>query len=344
MAEGSPRETSEEDTPPSPPGEEGGGSPAPEAEGINEAEPVPQEPINQEPVPQEPVTQEPVTQEPVTQALASEKPLPQEPVPEEPVGACGHLQHSGEPQPWLNTLISDLASITLFSGAGTALGILTPLMGPRDVLGPLVACMGLWGAGVERGKIRPPSAAVCLLLSAWAAAVHVIGELAVFGQAALGLPLAGRAALILVIGAFLPAFATRFDRGEAAWRAAARSGPASGFAPLAAAIAAWRPPTFVSYLLLLLLPLDLAARALSVAAILGYQLTASRLMPSACRYEPTCSRYGFRAYLRHSWIKATLLTAFRVLRCSPIGSGGYDPIPRPAPLRPGPLKTEDFIP
>lgn len=315
MAEDSPRERSSEAALPSP--QEGGAPPLP--------------PVAEEPLP------------------AGERPLA-EPGQEqdeeagELVGACGHVQHSGEPQPWLNTLISDLASITLFSGIGTTLGILTPLMGPRDVLGPLVACLGLWGAGVERGKIRPPSPAVCLLLSAWGAAVHVMGELAFFGQGALGLPLAGRAALILVIGAFLPAFATRFDRGEAAWRAAARKGPASGFAPLAAAIAAWRPPTPVSYLLLLLLPLDLAARALSVAAILGYQLTASRLMPSACRYEPTCSRYGFRAYLRHSWIKATLLTAFRVLRCSPIGSGGYDPIPRPAPLRPGPLKTEDFIP
>lgn len=268
----------------------------------------------------------------------------EEPGTEELVGTCAHLQQSGEPQPWLNTLVSDLASLALFSGIGTTLGILTPLPGPRDVMGPLVAGLGLWGAGVERGKLRPPSPATCLLLSAWAAAVHVIGEVAVLGQGVLGLPLATRAALILVIGAFLPAFATRFDRGEAGWRARARSGPPTGFAPLAAAIAAWRPPTPVGWLLLLLLPLDLAARALSVAAILGYQLTASRLMPSACRYEPTCSRYGFRAYLKHSWIKATLLTAFRVLRCSPIGSGGYDPIPRPAPLRPGPLKTEDFIP
>lgn len=268
----------------------------------------------------------------------------EETTPAEQVGACGHLQHSGVPQPWLNTLVSDLASVGLFSGIGTAMGILTPLVGPRDMLGPLVAGLGLWGVGVERGKARPPAATTCLLLSAFAAAVHVLGELQFFGPEILGLPLAARAALILVIGGFLPAIATRFDRGETAWRAAARNGPATGFPPLAASIVAWRPPTPIGWLLLLLLPLDWAARALSVAAILGYQLTASRLMPSACRYEPTCSRYGFRAYLKHTWIKATLLTAFRVLRCSPIGSGGYDPIPRPTPLLPGPLKTEDFTP
>ncbi|RMG10854.1 MAG: membrane protein insertion efficiency factor YidD [Planctomycetota bacterium] len=70
-------------------------------------------------------------------------------------------------------------------------------------------------------------------------------------------------------------------------------------------------------------------RLAALAAILGYQLTVSRLMPSACRYEPSCSRYGFGAVWAHGFLRGGLLTALRLLRCSPIGPGGYDPVPRP---------------
>ena len=84
----------------------------------------------------------------------------------------------------------------------------------------------------------------------------------------------------------------------------------------------------LSILLLPLLPVSLALRAASMLAILGYQLTLSRLMPPSCRYEPSCSRYGFHAYLCHGFLRGSLLTTVRLIRCSPIGSGGYDPVPK----------------
>ncbi|MBL4850588.1 MAG: hypothetical protein JKY65_34150, partial [Planctomycetes bacterium] len=166
--------------------------------------------------------------------------VPSQPPPEPP-----HTHGPPEPQSWLNTLVSDLASVFLFSGIGTALAVLTPLAGPRDVLGPLVAALGLWGVGVERGKIRPPSMAVCVLLSTWAAAIHFGGEVWFFGPAGIGLPLIARTALIAVIGAFLPIVATRFDRGETAWRISARCGPPTGFAPMCYPRATWwrTPPS-----------------------------------------------------------------------------------------------------
>ena len=245
------------------------------------------------------------------------------------------------PQPWLNTLAADLISLTLFSGIGTALAISAPLLGVKAVVGPAAAGIGLWGAGVERGRVRPPRLGVSALLSGWAAAVHLGVEVLAGGSAALDLALAARVALIAVLGAAVPALASRFDRGESAWREAVRQGPPSGYAPLAGAVAAWRLPAPLGWLALTLVPLDWALRAGSAGAILAYQLTASRLMPSACRYEPTCSRYGFLAYARHSFLKASFLTGFRVLRCSPLGSGGYDPVPAPSPLLPSTPTCED---
>jgi putative membrane protein insertion efficiency factor len=50
--------------------------------------------------------------------------------------------------------------------------------------------------------------------------------------------------------------------------------------------------------------------------------------PPRCRYHPTCSAYGLECYQKFGFFKATLLTAFRILRCNPLFKGGYDPVPR----------------
>ena len=59
-----------------------------------------------------------------------------------------------------------------------------------------------------------------------------------------------------------------------------------------------------------------------------YRYAISPWLGANCRYEPTCSRYGFGAYLRHGFLRGSLLTTVRLIRCSPIGSGGYDPVPK----------------
>ncbi|MCO5172027.1 MAG: membrane protein insertion efficiency factor YidD [Planctomycetes bacterium] len=58
-------------------------------------------------------------------------------------------------------------------------------------------------------------------------------------------------------------------------------------------------------------------------------------MPPACRFEPTCSRYGFEAVWRHGALKGSLLTGLRLLRCSPLGTGGLDPVPPAGPAEEG---------
>ncbi|MCC6421636.1 MAG: membrane protein insertion efficiency factor YidD [Gemmataceae bacterium] len=58
-----------------------------------------------------------------------------------------------------------------------------------------------------------------------------------------------------------------------------------------------------------------------------YQLTFSRLMPNACRFEPSCSWYMYDAIDRHGVLRGGSLGLRRLLRCRPGGGRGYDPVP-----------------
>lgn len=62
--------------------------------------------------------------------------------------------------------------------------------------------------------------------------------------------------------------------------------------------------------------------------IRGYQRTISLVLPPACRYEPSCSRYAYQAVERHGAIRGTWLAVRRLARCHPWGGSGYDPVPR----------------
>jgi uncharacterized protein len=67
-------------------------------------------------------------------------------------------------------------------------------------------------------------------------------------------------------------------------------------------------------------------------AILGlirfYQMTISRALdPNTCRFYPSCSHYGYQAIYKYGAIKGSLMAAWRILRCNPFNSGGYDPVP-----------------
>ncbi len=67
------------------------------------------------------------------------------------------------------------------------------------------------------------------------------------------------------------------------------------------------------------------------ALILGifrfYQLSISPLFSPVCRYTPTCSAYGVEAVKKYGPFKGTFLAVKRIMRCSPWGGSGYDPVP-----------------
>lgn len=46
-----------------------------------------------------------------------------------------------------------------------------------------------------------------------------------------------------------------------------------------------------------------------------------------CRYYPTCSEYFKISLERFGFFKGSYLGMKRILRCNPLGSSGYDPVP-----------------
>ncbi|MGH2364025.1 MAG: membrane protein insertion efficiency factor YidD [Chloroflexota bacterium] len=57
-----------------------------------------------------------------------------------------------------------------------------------------------------------------------------------------------------------------------------------------------------------------------------YQLTISNLFPNTCRFEPSCSHYGYEAIQRHGVLRGGWMTLKRIGRCQPFNPGGYDPV------------------
>ncbi|CAN0842179.1 UPF0161 protein At3g09310 [Linum grandiflorum] len=50
-----------------------------------------------------------------------------------------------------------------------------------------------------------------------------------------------------------------------------------------------------------------------------YKREISPALPRSCRYVPTCSEYSMIAYNKYGFSKGTILTAWRLCRCNPLG-------------------------
>jgi len=68
-------------------------------------------------------------------------------------------------------------------------------------------------------------------------------------------------------------------------------------------------------------------RKLIVAILRLYKLLLSPLLPSACRYYPSCSEYMRQAVEKHGVTRGLWMGAKRLLRCHPFHAGGLDPVP-----------------
>lgn len=64
-----------------------------------------------------------------------------------------------------------------------------------------------------------------------------------------------------------------------------------------------------------------------LALIRFYKKNISPLLPSACKYTPTCSAYASVAIERFGALKGGWLALRRFFRCNPFSKGGYDPVP-----------------
>ena len=60
-----------------------------------------------------------------------------------------------------------------------------------------------------------------------------------------------------------------------------------------------------------------------------YQLLISPLLLPSCRFLPSCSDYAIEAIERHGALRGVGLALWRLARCNPWGSSGYDPVPDP---------------
>lgn len=60
----------------------------------------------------------------------------------------------------------------------------------------------------------------------------------------------------------------------------------------------------------------------ALTAIRLYQKVLSPHIPAQCRFEPSCSRYGYASIEKHGVVVGGAKTAWRILRCNPFTKKG----------------------
>ncbi|MBX7151052.1 membrane protein insertion efficiency factor YidD [bacterium] len=68
-------------------------------------------------------------------------------------------------------------------------------------------------------------------------------------------------------------------------------------------------------------------KILLVILIKVYQWTFSLIIPSSCRFYPSCSHYAIESLEKHGVLRGSWFATKRILRCHPFNPGGYDPVP-----------------
>ena len=71
-------------------------------------------------------------------------------------------------------------------------------------------------------------------------------------------------------------------------------------------------------------------KSLLIGLVKGYRFFLSPWLGSACRFEPSCSRYALDTLQLHGAATGSYLVTRRLLRCHPWCDGGLDPVPRAA--------------
>jgi len=69
-----------------------------------------------------------------------------------------------------------------------------------------------------------------------------------------------------------------------------------------------------------------ASRALALTVLRLYKRWVSPMLPSACRFHPTCSEYMMEAIQKHGLLLGAGKGLWRLLKCHPFHQGGFDPV------------------
>ncbi len=67
-------------------------------------------------------------------------------------------------------------------------------------------------------------------------------------------------------------------------------------------------------------------KSAGIALIRVYRRVISPMLPSSCRFTPSCSLYTLQAIEKYGLLKGCFMGARRLLRCHPFSEGGYDPV------------------
>jgi len=63
-----------------------------------------------------------------------------------------------------------------------------------------------------------------------------------------------------------------------------------------------------------------------VMLLRGYKRFVSPILPSACRFYPSCSEYMMDAIAKYGAARGVWMGIKRIGRCHPFHAGGYDPV------------------
>lgn len=57
-----------------------------------------------------------------------------------------------------------------------------------------------------------------------------------------------------------------------------------------------------------------------------YQVTLGKLLPSSCRFTPSCSEYAIQSLRQNGLLRGSAQTIWRLARCQPFARGGRDDV------------------
>jgi len=67
-------------------------------------------------------------------------------------------------------------------------------------------------------------------------------------------------------------------------------------------------------------------RTIVISSLRFYKRFVSPLLPSACRFSPTCSEYMLEAVSKYGVMRGSGMGLRRLARCHPFSAGGFDPV------------------